>query len=166
MNFAMSIIPFENRVLAPAGSWGAYSLSVVFIVAAPPHTGLVAAEWRAVEPRIHAPNGIHAALVGRVGVVDDTVLLREGAQAGPFFAVGRPVRSDAGRDRSDEGILVGLLQPEVDGAEVVLDGSSLPFLICMGHVEVVVEVAISRGRPGKAPAHPLLVGLQFRQRRA
>jgi hypothetical protein len=44
-------------------------------------------------------------------VVDDTVVEREGAQAGPFFTVGWPVRSDAGRDRSDEEILVGLPQP-------------------------------------------------------
>ena len=39
-------------------------LGVVLVVAAPPQTGLVATEWRAVEPRVHAPDGIHPALVG------------------------------------------------------------------------------------------------------
>ena len=33
-------------------------------------------------------------------------------------------------------------------------------------VEVEVEVAAERGRPGKRPAHPLLVGLQLGERRA
>src|SRR5207237_5678201 len=38
-------------------------LAVVLVVAAPPEAGLVAAEWRAVEPLVHAPEAIHSAFV-------------------------------------------------------------------------------------------------------
>ena len=37
------------------------------------------------------------------------------------------------------------------------DGSRLPFLLGVRGLEVVVEVAVRRGRPGKAPSHPLFV---------
>src|SRR5579864_7494652 len=39
------------------------SLAVVLIVAAPPAAGLVAPAWRAVEPRVHAPEGVQPAFV-------------------------------------------------------------------------------------------------------
>src|SRR5260370_23232112 len=96
------------------------SLAVVLVVAAPPEAGLVAAEWRAVEPRVHAPEGVDPALVGRVGVVDRAVLEHERAHAGPLLSVRRPVRSNARREGGDEGILLALRQPEVHGAVVVV----------------------------------------------
>src|SRR5258708_3194887 len=43
--------------------------------------------WRAVEPLVHAPEAVQPALVRRVGVVDDAVLDRERAHAGPFSPV-------------------------------------------------------------------------------
>jgi hypothetical protein len=46
----------------------------VLIVAAEPHAGLIAPQGRAVEPLIHAPETVHAARIGRIGVVDNAVL--------------------------------------------------------------------------------------------
>src|SRR5437660_12115470 len=70
------------------------SLAVVLVVAAPPEVGLVATEWRAVEPLVHAPEDVYPALVCRVCVVHDAVLERERAHAGPFSPVRRPVGSN------------------------------------------------------------------------
>src|SRR5229473_3359054 len=141
------------------------SLAVVLVVAAPPEAGLVATEWRAVEPLVHAPEAVNPALVRRVGVVDDAILERERAHAGPFSPVGRPVRSNARRELGDKGtLLAAFRQPQVHRAEVVLDGSRLPLLLGVRHLEVVVEVAVERRRPGEAPAHPPLVRVQFRER--
>src|SRR6266567_5621049 len=131
---------------------------VVLVVAAPPQACLVATEWCPVEPLVHAPEAVYPALVRRVGVVHDSVFERERAHAGPFLPVGRPVRSNARRDRGDERILLAALrQPKVSRAEVVLDGSRLPLLLGDRRLEVVVEVAVERRRPGEAPAHPPLV---------
>src|SRR6267143_5402571 len=69
------------------------SLAVVLVMAAEPGAGLVATEWRAVEPLVHAPEAVDPARVRRVGVVHDAILERERAHAGPFSPVGRPVRS-------------------------------------------------------------------------
>src|SRR5437899_5112701 len=80
-------------------------VNVVLVVAAPPEAGLVATEWRAVEPLVHAPEAVHPALVRRVGVVDDAVLERERAHAGSFSPVRRPVRSNARRELGEQGIL-------------------------------------------------------------
>src|SRR5216684_4306568 len=159
--------------IAGAGSWvtmailcvSMVSLAVVLVMAAEPEAGLVATEWRAVEPLVHAPNAVHPALVRRVGVVDDAVLERERAHAGPFSPVRRPVRSNARRDLGEPGILLAALRrPKVHRAEVVLDGSRLPLLLGDRSLEVVVEVAVERRSPGEAPAHPPLVRLQFRER--
>src|SRR6266851_1039580 len=68
--------------------------------------GLIATEWRAVEPRVHAPDGVHSALVRRIGVVDDAVLERECAHSGTLFPVCRPVRSNHRRECGDKGILL------------------------------------------------------------
>src|SRR5258707_8080242 len=123
------------------------SLAVVLVVALPPEAGLVATEWRAVEPLVHAPEDVQPALVRRVGVVYDAILERERAHAGPFSPVRRPVRSNARRDCGDEGILLGVLRhPKVHRAEVVLDCSRLPLLFADCGLEVVVEVALKRGR--------------------
>src|SRR5207302_8591737 len=124
------------------------SLAVVLVVAAPPEAGLVATEWRAVEPLVHAPEDVQPALVRRVGVVDDAILERERAHAGPFSPVRRPVRSNARRDLGDERIrLAPLRQPQVRRAEVVLDGTRPPLLLGVRRMEVVVEVAVKRRSP-------------------
>src|SRR5258706_3063788 len=59
----------------------------VLVVAAPPDARLVAPLGRAVEPWVHAPDAVHPALVGGVGVVDDAVLEHERAQARQFAQV-------------------------------------------------------------------------------
>src|SRR5712691_6937780 len=162
--------PFSR--IAGAGSWVTMailcvpmvSLAVVFVVAAPPRAGLVAAEWGAVEPLVHAPQAVQAALVRRVGVVDDAILERERAHAGPFSPVRRPVRSTARRPFVEPGTVLSGRGPQVHRAEVVLDGSRLPLLLGVRHLEVVVKVAAGRRRPREAPAHPPLVRLQCIQR--
>src|SRR5258708_5263378 len=129
------------------------SLAVVLVVAAPPEAGLVATEWRAVEPLVHAPEDVQPALVRRVGVVDGAILERERAHAGPFSPVRRPVRSNARRDLGERWtLLAGLRRPHVHRAEVVLDDSRLPLLLGVPRLEVVVEVAVQRRPPGGAPA--------------
>src|ERR1700686_4708971 len=129
----------------------------VLVVPVPPHTGLVATEWRAVEPLIHTPEAVYPALISRVGVVDDSVLERECAHARPFAPARLPVCPNARGERSDERIvLAALQQPKVHRAEVVLGGSRLPLLLRDRRLEVVVKVAAERRRPGEAPAHPRL----------
>src|SRR5436189_3842315 len=132
--------------------------------AAVPDAGFVAAERRTVEPLVHAPEDIDPALVCRVGVVDGAVVEGERTHTGPFAPVGFPAGAEGRLTPGVPGTLLASRWPEVHLAEVVADGSGLPFLPGVRHVEVVVEVAAKRRCPGEAPAHPLLVGLQFRQR--
>src|SRR5450755_3590385 len=140
------------------------SLAVVLVVATPPEAGLVATEWRAVEPLVHAPEAVQPARVRRVGVVDDAILERERAHARPLAPVRLPVRSDdAGCEVVEPGT-VRTGRAEVRRAEVGLDRSRIPLLLGVRRVEVVVEVAVEGGRPGEAPAHPPLVCLQLRER--
>src|SRR5712692_6051965 len=80
---------------------------VVFVVAAPPEAGLVATEWCAVEPLVHAPEAVDPALVRRVGVVDDAILERERAHAGPFSSVRREVCCNRGYPLGEHGALFG-----------------------------------------------------------
>src|SRR5512133_1164761 len=54
-------------------------------------TRLVSPLRRAVEPLIHAPEAVEAARVGRIRVVDDTVLERERAHAWTLPDIGRPI---------------------------------------------------------------------------
>src|ERR1700751_1130917 len=105
------------------------SLVVVLVVAAPPHAVFVAAEWRGVEPLVHAPQDVQSAPVGRVGVVHGAVLQGESAHARPLTPVGFPVRAD---DRLAEGIERALgvgRRPEVLVAEVVRNGARRPLLL-------------------------------------
>src|SRR6266481_3682144 len=112
-------------------------------MAAPPQAGLVAPAWRAVEPLVHAPEAVQPARVRRVGVVDDAILQRERAHAGPFSPVRRPVRSNARRPLDERWILLATLRrSHVHRAEVVLDESRLPLLFGVRRLEVVVEVAL------------------------
>src|SRR5260370_5605164 len=47
------------------------SALVVLVVAAPPDARLVAAFGGTVEPLVHAPEAVHSARIGGIGVVDD-----------------------------------------------------------------------------------------------
>src|SRR3989442_1101955 len=49
----------------------------VLVVAGPPEARLVAPLGGAVEPLVHAPEAVHSARIGGIGVVDDAVLERE-----------------------------------------------------------------------------------------
>src|SRR6266571_6417404 len=116
-------------------------LAVVLVVATPPEAGLVAAEWRAVEPLVHAPEAVHAPLVRGVRVVDDAILEHERAHAGSLSPVRRPVRSDnARRELVEARAVLTRGRPKVRRAEVVLGGARLPLLLGQGSLEVVVEV--------------------------
>ncbi len=52
------------------------------------------------------------------------------------------------------------------GSVVVFEGALALLRLGERDAEVGVEVASERGRPGERPAHPLLVGLELRERRA
>src|SRR5712692_10031164 len=97
------------------------SLAVVLIVAAPPDAGLVAPAWRAVQPRVHAPQDVDPALVGGVGVVDGAVLERERAYAGPLAPVGLPVLSEGRLAPGVPGTLLAGRRPATSGAGVPRD---------------------------------------------
>src|SRR2546428_13519090 len=73
------------------------SAVVVLVVAAPPGGRLVAPLGCAVEPLEHAPEAVHPARIGGIGVVDDPVLERERAHARPITRVRGRVGSDPGR---------------------------------------------------------------------
>src|SRR5437660_5565 len=76
------------------------SALVVLVVAAPPDARLVAPLGGAVEPLEHAPEAVHSARIGRIGVVDDAILERERAYAGPLARVCGRVGSRHGRERN------------------------------------------------------------------
>src|ERR1044071_7491510 len=84
--------------LGRSAAFEANSALVVLVVAAPPDARLVAPLGRAVEPRVHAPEGVHPARIGGIGVVDDAVLARERAHARPLAGVGGDISSRHGRD--------------------------------------------------------------------
>src|SRR6516165_2563365 len=111
------------------GGSGGLLLVVVLVVAAEPHAGLVAAEWRAVEPLIHAPQDVDSAPVRRVGVENDAVLKSERAHTRSFTAEGFPVRADERRAECVKGALLAGRSPQILLTEVVPDGARLPFLL-------------------------------------
>src|SRR3989442_15174032 len=86
------------------------SAFVVLIVAAPPEARLVAPLGGAVEPLVHAPQAVHAAGIGGIGVVDDAVLECERAQALPLTYERRPVGAGSGCDLGGRSLLAGLQQ--------------------------------------------------------
>src|SRR5215813_3973943 len=81
---------------------GTRSALLVLVVATPPCARFVAPFWRAVEPLVHAPKAVQSAPKGGVGVVDNAVLDRERAHAGPLARVRGHVGSAHSRvqDRS------------------------------------------------------------------
>src|SRR5206468_3048532 len=152
------------------------SALVVLVVAVPPDARLVAPLGGAVEPLVHAPEAVQSARIGGIGVVDDAVLERERAQARPVARVRGDVGSGHGRDLRD-GPLAAAQLPLSNGlpcerltcrrlAPVVVFDTYLALLLLSERgVEVEVEVAAERGRPGKRPPHTPLVLKELRERR-
>src|SRR6266566_2251918 len=139
---------------------------VVLVVAAPPEARLVAPLGCAVEPLVHAPQAVHAARIGGIGVVDRAVLECERAQALPLTYEGRPVGAGSGCDLGGRPLLAGLQQrPLVLGAEVVFHDVRPLLLLSPRRLQVVAEIVSGARRPGEAPPHPPLVRLELRERR-
>src|SRR5262245_42015989 len=63
------------------------SALLVFVVSSPPDARLVPPLGRAVEPVVHAKEGVYAARIGGVGVVDGAVIEHERAHAWPIARV-------------------------------------------------------------------------------
>src|SRR2546428_37819 len=74
---------------------------LVLVAAAEPRPGLIPSLRRPVEPLVHAPEGVHTAGVGGVGVVDDAVSERERAHPRCLTCIGRRVSSDHGGEIGD-----------------------------------------------------------------
>src|SRR3954467_565303 len=117
---------------------------LILIAPAPPDVGLVAALRRAVEPLVHAPQRVEAAGVGRVRVVDDAVLERERAHAGPLARVGGHVGAGHRRHLRNAAVRADVVDPRgVVRGVVVLEAAAAALLLLGDRgVEVVVEVAV------------------------
>src|SRR5687768_879461 len=171
--YGMTVRPCgrDRRAWTPRYSIIGTSSALVFVVTAVPaaavqvahalHHRLVAAFRRAIEPLIHAPEPVEAAHVRRIGVVHVAALERKGAHARRVPGHRRDVGAVDG-----ENVLVAQLAAGGHRAVVVFDDAGALLLLAERHAVVVVEVALERGRPRKRPPHPLLVGLQLRERRA
>src|SRR5579883_523425 len=134
----------------------------VLVAAAPPDAALVASLGSAVEPLIGAPEPVEATRIGGIGVVDGAVLEDEGAHARPIAREAGRIGSAGGREAGD-GLGDRCRIHRVAAAPVIVFDAA-GALLRLGEVEI--EVAPRRGRPGKAPAHPPLIGLQLRERGA
>jgi hypothetical protein len=126
---------------------------------------LVASRGGAVEPLVHAPEAVQSARIGGIGVVDDAVLKHERAHARPVAQVRGPVGSACGREAYDWFRDRSRVDRVAAAPVVVFDAPLALLLLGERDVEVKVEVAAERGRPGKRPPHPPLVPPQLRQRR-
>src|SRR3984957_1635395 len=67
---------------------GLPAVSLVLVTMAQPCAVVVTPLGCAIEPLIHAPNTIHAAGIGGIGVIHDAVLEHEGAQPRPVTREG------------------------------------------------------------------------------
>src|SRR5262245_30731300 len=172
--------PRKPRSEARGGAMSPASALVIFIMATPPHSGLVASQGSAVEPLIHAPKAIQSSGIGGVGVVYRSILPNERAHARPFAGVGEHVGSRHRRVVGDRSLaplgsplpFPRLLPSERAGsvdcrlaAVVVFDASLTLLFLAEADGEVGVEVTAERRCPGEGPAHPFLVGLNLRERR-
>src|SRR6058998_264946 len=137
------------------------SALVVLVVAAPPGARLVAPLGRAVEPLVHAPEAVQSARIGGIGVVDDAVLERERAHARPLARVRGRVGSDSGRELGDRLRDRRRVHRVAAAPVVVFDAPLALLLLAEPDVEVEVEIAAERGRPGKRPPHRRLYGCSF-----
>src|ERR1700733_5214722 len=139
----------------------------------PPDAGLVAPIRSEVEPVVNAEEWIHAAGVGGIGVIDGAVIECERAHAGSVAVISGHVNTARGRESAFRRVATTLLaispakyvarRPLVP---VVVFGALALLLLRDPNAELGVEVAAKRRGPGKRPPHPLLVRLQFWQRRA
>src|SRR5499426_3784009 len=77
------------------------SALIVLVMAPPPDAGLVAPLGGAVEPLVHAPQGIQSARKGGIGVVDDAVVERERAHTRALAPVSVRVSPAFGRELRD-----------------------------------------------------------------
>src|SRR5260370_27564548 len=146
------------------------SALVVLVVPAPPDIRLVAPLGCAVEPLVHAPEAVHSARIGGIGVVDDAVLEHERADARALADVRGHVGSGHGCDHGDRPLAAGFPPPRAYrplrlAPVVIFDAPLALLLLGEPDVEVEVEVAAERGRPGNRPPHPPLVRLELRERR-
>src|SRR5262249_11412228 len=70
------------------------SAPVIFVMMPPPKAAcLVASLGRAVQPLVHAPEAVEPTRIGRIGVVNGAVLVRECAHARSFAHVGGRIGS-------------------------------------------------------------------------
>ena len=137
----------------------AASSAAVLVVAAPPEAVLVATEWRAVKPLVHAPKAVQPTLVRRVGVVDDAILEHERAHAGPLSPERLPVRSDHARREVVEPGTVLAVSPEPGtraqvGSTVTLTVARAPHWVPVGRSEGTEDAEPS---PISVPAGARLV---------
>src|SRR6185437_15352078 len=125
------------------------SALVVLVVTAPPDARLVAPLGGTVEPLVHAPDSVQSARIGGIGVVDGAVLEHERAHARPIARVRGRVGSACGRELGD-GLRGRCRVHRVAPAPVVVFDVPLALLL-LGerNVEIEVEVAAERGRPGE-----------------
>ena len=129
---------------------------------------LVAPLGGAVEPLVHAPEAVHSARIGGIGVVDDAVLEHERAHARPLARERGHVGSGHCRELADRPLAAGSRPASSVGClatVVVFDAPLALLLLGERDAEVEVEVAAERGRPRERPPHPPLVRLQLRERR-
>src|SRR5687768_15138320 len=83
-----SVLWFATRPRARPRRRSAFA---VFIVPTPPDPRLVASQWRAIEPLVHAPQAVQSARIRGIGVIDDAVLEHECAHTRLLARVGRLV---------------------------------------------------------------------------
>src|SRR5262245_13956698 len=153
------------RLFRGSGEGSAPSSVPVLVVTPPPDPGLVAPFGCPVEPLVHAPQAVESARVGGIRVIDDAVLEGERAHARPLTRVSGGVGPGHGRDLPHRPVAAAKL-PRALATVVVFDAALALLLLGEPDIEVGVEVGVERGRPRKRPTHPLLVGLQLRERGA
>src|SRR6185437_9939621 len=139
---------------------------LVAVVVTPPDALFVAPFWGAVEPLVHAPEPVQSAGIGRIGMIDDAVIENESAEARPLAHIRSRLGSSPGRVL-DNDWRKRRRRHRVTAATVIVFGAPVALLLLGDRdVEVVIEVATPRRRPGKGPAHPLFERLQLPKRRA
>src|SRR5215468_11275540 len=106
------------------------SALVVLVVAAQPAARLVTPLGGAVEPLVHTPEAVHSARIGGIGVVDDTILEHECAQARPVARIRGHVGSGHRRDLCDRPLAATQLP--------LLNGFPCERLACRSLAPVVV----------------------------
>src|SRR2546421_12036428 len=128
------------------------SAFVVLVVAAHPDARLVAPFGGAVEPLVHAPESVQSARIGGIGVVDDAVLEREHAHAGPLARVRGRVGSDSGRELGDRLRDRRRVHRVAAAPVVVFDAPLALLLLAEGDVEVKKSLL---DEDAQGNAHPI-----------